>query len=72
MRLFDEDHDRWELTGVISFGVKRCGSTELPHVFTRFVNYSSCSFFNSNLFTFRILGQVNSWLRQIIGDELPN
>jgi len=52
MRLFDIDEDRWELVGITSFGVDRCGNIDLPLGFTR------------------ILGQVNSWLRGIIRDEL--
>ena len=34
-RLADGNHDIWELVGVVSFGVSRCGSAELPMGFTR-------------------------------------
>ena len=35
--LADVQHDIWEMVGVVSFGVPRCGSVVAPLVFTRWV-----------------------------------
>jgi len=54
VRLFDVSGDRWELAGIVSFGLARCGDISLPLGFTR------------------VAGEVNLWLRNVIGSDLPN
>jgi len=55
VRLFDVTYDRWELAGVISFSV----------------NGYQCGNVDLPVGLTRVAGEVNQWLRDLIGEDLP-